>query len=66
MCCSLQPYVLCPRPMDNVELSFDTPQEDEIAVNVLSAGTHMLKPSPTPNSNPNPTGTSPYIPNPNP
>jgi len=25
--------------MDNVELSFDTPQEDEIAVNVLSAGT---------------------------
>ena len=51
--------------MDNVELSFDTPQEDEIAVNVLSAGTHMLKPSPTPNSNPNPTGTSPYMPKPN-
>eukprot|EP00965_Chrysotila_dentata_P197641 6178308-Pleurochrysis_carterae.AAC.2 len=26
------------RPMDNMELSFDTPQEDEIATNVLSAG----------------------------
>ena len=26
------------RPMDNMALSFDTPQEDELATNVLSGG----------------------------
>ena len=32
------------RPMDNMELSFDTPQEDELATNVLSAGTSPYMP----------------------
>ena len=32
------------RPMDNVELSFDGPQEDELAVNVMSAGTSPYMP----------------------
>jgi len=43
---SLEPYswtlasmVDKTRPMDNMQLSLDTPQEDELAVNVLSAGT---------------------------
>ena len=32
------------RPMDNMGLSLDTPQEDELAVNVLSAGTSPYMP----------------------
>merc|ERR1740139_487726 len=32
------------RPMDNVELSFDSSQEDKIAVNVLSAGASPYMP----------------------
>lgn len=32
------------RPMDNMSLSFDTPQEDELATNVLSAGTSPYMP----------------------
>lgn len=32
------------RPMDNVALDFDLPQEDEIATNVLSAGTSPYMP----------------------
>lgn len=32
------------RPMDNVALSLDSPQEDELAVNVLSAGTSPYMP----------------------
>ena len=32
------------RPMDNMQLSLDTPQEDELAVNVLSAGTSPYMP----------------------
>jgi hypothetical protein len=32
------------RPMDNMELSLDVPQEDELAVNVLSAGTSPYMP----------------------
>lgn len=32
------------RPMDNVKLHFDLPQEDELATNVLSAGTSAYMP----------------------
>ena len=32
------------RPMDNMALSFDTPQEDELATNVLSAGASPYMP----------------------
>ena len=32
------------RPMDNMELSFDGPQEDELAINVLTAGTSPYMP----------------------
>jgi hypothetical protein len=32
------------RPMDNMALSLDTPQEDEVAVNVLTAGTSPYMP----------------------
>ena len=32
------------RPMDNVDLSLDSPQEDELAVNVMSAGTSPYMP----------------------
>lgn len=32
------------RPMDNVKLDFDLPQEDELATNVLSAGTSPYMP----------------------
>ena len=32
------------RPMDNMPLHFDLPQEDEIAVNLLSAGVSYYMP----------------------
>lgn len=32
------------RPMDNMELSLDVPQEDELAINVMSAGTSPYMP----------------------
>ena len=32
------------RPMDNMELSLDVPQEDELAINVLTAGTSPYMP----------------------
>lgn len=40
----LRPIMDDKRPMDNMDLGFDLPQEDEIATNVLSAGTSPYMP----------------------
>lgn len=46
----LSPLIDKKRPMDNVELSFSSPQEDELATNVLSGGASPYMPVVLPRS----------------